>query len=91
MKLPDEPPGKLDGARGTGPGSSPQAVRVQDVVKDLHTGMRTRAFLDKYDIGLEEFQEVLKYLIREWAFPERLQGLEGSPSDQRGGLQGARE
>jgi len=30
--------------------------------------MRTRAFLDKYDIGLEEFQEVLKYLIREGHF-----------------------
>jgi hypothetical protein len=68
MKWPDDPPGKIDGTPGKDPGSSPQAVRVHDVVRDLHSGMRTRAFLAKYDIGLEEFQEVLKHLIREGYF-----------------------
>jgi hypothetical protein len=68
MKWPDDPTGKIDGTVRTDPGSTPQRVRVQDVVKDLHSGMRTRAFLDKYDFDLSEFQEILKRLIREGSF-----------------------
>ena len=68
MKWPDDPPGNIDGTVRKGAGSFPQRVRVQHVVKDLHSGMRTRAFLTKYDLNIAEFQEVLKHLIREGYF-----------------------
>jgi hypothetical protein len=68
MKWPEDPKGNIDGTVRTGTGSTSQRVRLRDVVRDLHSGMRTRAFLDKYDLSLSEFQEVLKRLIREGYF-----------------------
>lgn len=65
MKSPDDPTDKSDGTIQRRPGSVPQKVRMEEVLQDLHAGLRTRGFLRKYDLEIGEFQDVLKRLIRE--------------------------
>jgi hypothetical protein len=47
------------------PGSSVKEIKVEEILADMRTGMRTKEFLTKYGIELAEFQEILKQLIRQ--------------------------
>lgn len=46
---------------------SPQTARIraEEVVKDFRAGMRTKTFLGKYNLSVEQFEHLLKRLIRE--------------------------
>lgn len=43
-------------------------VKVEDILKDLHAGLRTKGFLVKYEITLAEFESILKGLLRKGLF-----------------------
>ncbi|MFC1835488.1 hypothetical protein ACFL2Q_12250 [Thermodesulfobacteriota bacterium] len=46
-------------------------VKLEDFVKEMHAGKRTKYFLTKYGIPLERFEEILKKLIRDkWVSKE---------------------
>ena len=45
-------------------GTSVKKIQLEDVLTDLHSGMRTRGFLAKYNITLSEFEQLLRQLIR---------------------------
>lgn len=47
------------------PESSVKKIRIEEILADLRAGLRTKAFLAKYLLTLEEFQEILKQLIRQ--------------------------
>lgn len=40
-------------------------IRAEDVVNDFRAGMRTKTFLTKYNLSVEQFEQLLKRLIRE--------------------------
>ncbi len=67
MKSPDDPSEKFDA--GTGPRTeSPAKLTVEEVLKDLHGGMRTKGFLNKYGLTMMQFESLLKQLIRKGLF-----------------------
>jgi hypothetical protein len=54
---------------GTGPRTeSPAKLTVEEVLKDLHAGMRTKGFLKKYGLTMMQFESLLKQLIRKGVF-----------------------
>jgi len=40
-------------------------IRVEEILADLRAGLRTKGVLTKYLLSLQEFQEILKQLIRQ--------------------------
>jgi hypothetical protein len=55
---------------GTGPTRTepPAKLTVEEVLKDLHAGMRTKGFLNKYSLTMMQFESLLKQLIRKGLF-----------------------
>jgi len=47
------------------PDSSTKKIKVEEILADLRAGLRTKSFLAKYLLTLQEFQEILKQLIRQ--------------------------
>lgn len=45
--------------------SGPKKVKVEEVLKDFHAGMRSKNFLVKYGLSMGQFEELLKNLIRQ--------------------------
>jgi len=45
-----------------------QPIRMEDVLKDLRAGLRTKGFLVKYGLDIGEFEQLLKSLIRRRLF-----------------------
>ncbi|MFH0824479.1 MAG: hypothetical protein V2B18_17125 [Pseudomonadota bacterium] len=43
-------------------------IRIEDIVKDLRSGLRTKELLTKYGLGLEQFEQLLVRMIRDGAF-----------------------
>lgn len=54
----------FDGPISTVSGSPSKRLKVHEVLQDLKAGLRTKDFMAKYQISLQEFEEVLKNLIR---------------------------
>jgi hypothetical protein len=68
MKSPDDPSEGFEAAGGPPGTKSPAKLTVEEVLKDLHAGMRTKAFLSKYGITMVQFESLLKQLIRKGLF-----------------------
>ena len=67
MKSLDDPSEEFEA--GTGPRrDSPAKLTVEEVLKDLHAGMRTKGFLNKYGLTMMQFESLLKQLIRKGLF-----------------------
>ena len=67
MKSPEDPSEEFEA--GTGPRTeSPAKLTVEEVLKDLHAGMRTKGFLKKYGLTMMQFESLLKQLIRKGLF-----------------------
>lgn len=47
------------------PESAIKRIKVEEILADLRAGLRTMGFLSKYLLTLEEFQAILKQLIRQ--------------------------
>lgn len=45
--------------------SKSKKVKVEEVLKDFHAGMRSKDFLAKYGLSMGQFEELLKNLIRQ--------------------------
>jgi len=43
-------------------------VKVEEILTDLRAGLRTKGFLEKYDLTIGEFERLLKKLIRKGLF-----------------------
>jgi hypothetical protein len=63
MKPPNDPNAGFDDATPAASGS-PTSVNVLEILRDIRAGMRTRGFLDKYGITLQQFEGLLKNLLR---------------------------
>jgi hypothetical protein len=68
MKSPDDPNQGFEAGGGPVRLKSPAKLTVEDVLKDLHGGMRTKGFLNKYGLTMVQFESLLKQLIRKGLF-----------------------
>jgi hypothetical protein len=68
MKSPDDPLEGFDEIIDPPGAESPAKLSVEEVLKDLHQGMRTKGFLYKYGITMKQFEALLKQLIRKGLF-----------------------
>jgi hypothetical protein len=68
MKPPNDIQGDPDVHTSEEAESSHQPIRLEDVLKDLRAGLRTRGFLTKYGLEMGEFEQLLKSLIRRRLF-----------------------
>jgi hypothetical protein len=68
MKSPDDPNEGFDSGGGHVRPKSPAKLTVEEVLKDLHGGMRTKGFLNKYGLTMAQFESLLKQLIRKGLF-----------------------
>jgi hypothetical protein len=69
MKSPEDPREEFEAGIGGPPRTeSPAKLTVEEVLKDLHGGMRTKGFLNKYGLTMTQFESLLKQLIRKGLF-----------------------
>ncbi|MGO9568442.1 MAG: hypothetical protein ACLP5H_12960 [Desulfomonilaceae bacterium] len=68
MKSPDDPSEEFEAGIAPPRTESPAKLSVEEVLKDLHGGMRTKGFLHKYDLTMTQFESLLKQLIRKGLF-----------------------
>jgi len=68
MKSPKDPFVRHGEVSTNQSGSSVKKIRIEDVLKDLRAGLRTKGFLSKYGFTLPQFEELLKSLIRKGLF-----------------------
>jgi len=68
MNSPDDPGRRSRGSGSESPGSSIKRIRIEDVLADFRSGLRTKYFLTKYDLSLNQFEQLLKQLIRDGLF-----------------------
>ena len=68
MKSPDDPSEKFEAGIGPPKAGSRAKLSVEEVLKDLHGGMRTKGFLHKYGLTMTQFESLLKQLIRKGLF-----------------------
>lgn len=68
MKSPDDPSAGFATDGGPSGTKSPAKLTVEEVLKDLHAGMRTKGFLNKYGLTMAQFESLLKQLIRKGLF-----------------------
>ncbi|MBI5250634.1 MAG: hypothetical protein HY912_14180 [Desulfomonile tiedjei] len=66
MKLPDEPSMSDEFTEVDDSHSKP--IDIQEVLADLHGGLRTKGFLYKYGLTMPQFEDLLKGLIRRGLF-----------------------
>ncbi len=68
MKSPDDPSEGFESGGGPSGTKPPAKLTVEEVLKDLHAGMRTKGFLTKYGLTMAQFESLLKQLIRKGLF-----------------------
>jgi len=68
MNSPSNPADESELSRSDGGQKEAKPVRVEDILKDLRAGLRTKGFLVKYELTLGEFESILKGLIRKGLF-----------------------
>jgi hypothetical protein len=68
MKSPEDPSKEFEAGTGPTRTEPPAKLTVEEVLKDLHAGMRTKGFLNKYGLTMMQFESLLKQLIRKGLF-----------------------
>jgi hypothetical protein len=68
MKSPRDSEGGFDDLALEEVESPHQPIRMEDVLRDLRAGLRTKGFLVKYGLSMGEFEQLLKSLIRRRLF-----------------------
>jgi hypothetical protein len=68
MKSPEDTSKEFEAGIGPTRTEPPAKLTVEEVLKDLHAGMRTKGFLNKYGLTMMQFESLLKQLIRKSLF-----------------------
>lgn len=68
MKPPKDAQGDPEALASEEAESLHQPIRLDDVLRDLRAGLRTKGFLVKYGLDIGEFEQLLKSLIRRRLF-----------------------
>jgi hypothetical protein len=68
MKSPEDLSEEFEAGIGPPRPEPPAKLSVEEVLKDLHAGMRTKGFLNKYGLTMMQFESLLKQLIRKGLF-----------------------
>lgn len=88
MKSPDDPGEKLEAEIAPPKAGTRTKLSVEEVLKDLHGGLRTKGFLQKYGLTMAQFESLLKQLIRKGLFTKedfklwKSHGVSSAPTAQ---------
>lgn len=68
MKSPDNPSGEFEDSIADLRVMSPAKLTIEEVLKDLQEGMRTKGFLNKYGLTMKQFESLLRQLLQKGLF-----------------------